>query len=157
MAQPRDQNRKEATHDGARFVGAIIALVVVAALIGFQVRIEWLSSGSFFWAAGAIGLAQLAYRTFRKYRAMTIHAERIPLSSQAARRCRSSGGATLVLMRHGESEGNRKNIFTGWLDRPLTHDGRTEAKSAAILMKKAGLVFDRAFASDLARGHVVWL
>ncbi|MGF7163272.1 2,3-bisphosphoglycerate-dependent phosphoglycerate mutase [Rhodoligotrophos appendicifer] len=54
-------------------------------------------------------------------------------------------------MRHGESEGNRGNIFTGGLDLPLTDDGRIEAKSTALLMKEAGVVFDRAFSSDLVR------
>lgn len=84
---------------------------------------------------------------------MTVQAKQIPLSSQGTFVCRNSGGAILVLMRHGESEGNRRNVFTGWLDLPLTDDGRAEAKSAAKLMKDAGIGFDTAFASDLTRAR----
>ena len=66
MTRSRDQNRKEAAHDRARLVYAIVALVVVAGLIGFQIEIRWLSNGSFFWAAGAVGLVQLASHISRK-------------------------------------------------------------------------------------------
>jgi 2,3-bisphosphoglycerate-dependent phosphoglycerate mutase len=47
--------------------------------------------------------------------------------------------ATLVLLRHGESEWNAKNLFTGWVDVGLTERGMTEAARAGELMRDAGL------------------
>ena len=57
----------------------------------------------------------------------------------------------LVLLRHGQSEWNLKNLFTGWRDPGLTPHGTAEAKAAGVALKTAGLRFDRAFASDLVR------
>ncbi len=57
----------------------------------------------------------------------------------------------VVLLRHGESEWNKKNLFTGWTDVDLTDKGREEAKTAGVLMKEAGLVFDIAYTSVLKR------
>lgn len=57
----------------------------------------------------------------------------------------------LVLLRHGESEWNRKNLFTGWTDVDLTDTGILEAKNAGKLMKKHGLHFDIAYTSVLKR------
>ena len=59
--------------------------------------------------------------------------------------------AKLVLLRHGESEWNRENRFTGWKDVDLSEKGLTEAKDAGRLMKEAGLTFDLAFTSVLRR------
>jgi 2,3-bisphosphoglycerate-dependent phosphoglycerate mutase len=53
----------------------------------------------------------------------------------------------VVLLRHGESEWNRENRFTGWKDVDLTDKGRAEAKEAGRLMKEAGFAFDLAFTS----------
>ena len=50
--------------------------------------------------------------------------------------------ATLVLLRHGESEWNAKNLFTGWVDVALTEKGRAEAARGGTLMKDAGLLPD---------------
>ena len=55
---------------------------------------------------------------------------------------------TLVLVRHGQSEWNKKNLFTGWRDVELTEQGRTEAREAGELMKAAGLEFDMAADGD---------
>lgn len=60
---------------------------------------------------------------------------------------------TLVLLRHGQSEWNMKNLFTGWKDPGLTERGYAEAKTAGEALKKKGLVFDRAFTSDLVRAQ----
>ncbi|WP_422005333.1 2,3-bisphosphoglycerate-dependent phosphoglycerate mutase [Pyruvatibacter mobilis] len=60
---------------------------------------------------------------------------------------------TLVLVRHGQSEWNKKNLFTGWRDVELTEQGRTEAREAGELMKAAGLDFDMAFTSALKRAQ----
>ncbi len=57
----------------------------------------------------------------------------------------------LALLRHGESEWNRKNLFTGWTDVDLTDTGISEAKNAGQLMKKRGLHFDIAYTSVLKR------
>jgi 2,3-bisphosphoglycerate-dependent phosphoglycerate mutase len=60
---------------------------------------------------------------------------------------------TLVLVRHGQSEWNKKNLFTGWRDVDLTEQGRTEAREAGELMKQAGLEFDMAYTSALKRAQ----
>ncbi len=57
----------------------------------------------------------------------------------------------LVLLRHGESEWNRENRFTGWTDVDLTDQGREEAFQAGRLMKEAKLEFGLAFTSYLTR------
>ncbi len=49
---------------------------------------------------------------------------------------------TLVLLRHGESEWNAKNLFTGWVDVPLTEKGRVEAVRGGELMREAGILPD---------------
>ncbi len=51
-------------------------------------------------------------------------------------------GATLILLRHGESEWNAKNLFTGWVDVALTEKGRGEAERGGVLMREAGLLPD---------------
>ncbi len=57
----------------------------------------------------------------------------------------------VVLLRHGESEWNKKNLFTGWTDVDLTDKGREEAANAGKLMLEEGLVFDIAYTSVLKR------
>ena len=57
----------------------------------------------------------------------------------------------VVLLRHGESEWNRENRFTGWKDVDLSEKGRNEAREAGRLMKEAGFAFDLAFTSVLTR------
>ena len=59
----------------------------------------------------------------------------------------------LVLVRHGQSEWNLKNLFTGWKDPDLTDQGVEEAKAAGRKLKAAGLSFDIAFTSDLLRAQ----
>ena len=49
---------------------------------------------------------------------------------------------TLVLLRHGESDWNAKNLFTGWVDVPLTEKGRDEAVRAGSLLTEAGVLPD---------------
>jgi len=64
----------------------------------------------------------------------------------------------LVLLRHGESEWNRANRFTGWKDVDLTEKGMTEATRAGQLLKKNGITFDIAFTSVLKRAiKTLWL
>ena len=60
---------------------------------------------------------------------------------------------TLVLVRHGQSEWNLKNLFTGWKDPDLTKKGVEEAKDAGRRLKAAGLTFDIAFTSELSRAQ----
>jgi len=57
----------------------------------------------------------------------------------------------VVLLRHGESDWNRENRFTGWTDVDLSELGRQEAKAAGQLLKKEGYTFDQAFTSVLKR------
>ena len=59
----------------------------------------------------------------------------------------------LVLVRHGQSEWNKLNLFTGWKDPDLTEKGIAEAKQAAVLLNEQGLKFDVAFTSDLTRAQ----
>lgn len=60
---------------------------------------------------------------------------------------------TLVLVRHGQSEWNLKNLFTGWRDPGLTEQGHAEAKAAGEKLKALGLRFDIAYTSDLTRAQ----
>jgi 2,3-bisphosphoglycerate-dependent phosphoglycerate mutase len=59
----------------------------------------------------------------------------------------------LVLVRHGQSEWNLKNLFTGWRDVDLTDVGVGEAKAAGQKLKAKGLGFDRVFTSALKRAQ----
>ena len=59
----------------------------------------------------------------------------------------------LVLVRHGESEWNLKNLFTGWKDVDLTANGIAEARAAGRKLKAQGLSFDIAFTSALIRAQ----
>ena len=59
----------------------------------------------------------------------------------------------LVLVRHGQSEWNAKNLFTGWRDPDLTEKGVEEAAQAGKTLKQAGYNFDVAFTSDLQRAQ----
>ena len=59
----------------------------------------------------------------------------------------------LVLLRHGQSEWNLKNLFTGWKDPDLTETGVAEAREAGRRLKARGLAFDLCFTSALARAQ----
>jgi 2,3-bisphosphoglycerate-dependent phosphoglycerate mutase len=59
----------------------------------------------------------------------------------------------LVLVRHGQSEWNLKNLFTGWRDIDLSEQGIAEARSAGRKLKAQGLRFDLAFTSALVRAQ----
>ncbi len=59
----------------------------------------------------------------------------------------------LVLVRHGESEWNKLNLFTGWRDPDLSELGVAEARRAGKLIKSQGFVFDIAFTSALKRAQ----
>ncbi len=59
----------------------------------------------------------------------------------------------LVLVRHGQSEWNLKNLFTGWKDPGLTEKGVAEANEAGRKLKAEGLSFDIAFTSVLTRAQ----
>ena len=59
----------------------------------------------------------------------------------------------LVLVRHGQSEWNEKNLFTGWRDPDLTEKGVAEAKSAGASLKAGGYHFDVAYTSMLTRAQ----
>lgn len=60
---------------------------------------------------------------------------------------------TLVLVRHGQSEWNLKNLFTGWRDPGLTEKGHEEAKAAGRKLAERGLKFDIAYTSALGRAQ----
>jgi len=57
----------------------------------------------------------------------------------------------LVIVRHGQSIWNKENIFTGWIDVPLSDLGINQAKEAGIKLKEKGFTFDIAFSSVLKR------
>ena len=57
----------------------------------------------------------------------------------------------LVLIRHGQSEWNKKNLFTGWTDVDLSEKGEREALQAGLELKKRQILFDCAFSSALKR------
>jgi 2,3-bisphosphoglycerate-dependent phosphoglycerate mutase len=61
--------------------------------------------------------------------------------------------STLVLIRHGESQWNLENRFTGWVDVPLSERGVKEAESAGQKLKKENLHFSAAYTSNLIRAQ----
>jgi 2,3-bisphosphoglycerate-dependent phosphoglycerate mutase len=64
----------------------------------------------------------------------------------------------LVLIRHGESQWNKENRFTGWKDVDLSEKGREEAHAAGKLLKDEGFVFDEAYTSVLKRAiRTLWI
>jgi 2,3-bisphosphoglycerate-dependent phosphoglycerate mutase len=64
----------------------------------------------------------------------------------------------LVLIRHGESDWNKLNLFTGWTDVDLTEKGVEEAKNGGKLLKKEGFTFDIAYTSVLKRAiRTLWI
>jgi 2,3-bisphosphoglycerate-dependent phosphoglycerate mutase len=64
----------------------------------------------------------------------------------------------LVLLRHGESEWNKENRFTGWTDVPLSEKGMREALAAGRTLKREGYVFDVAYTSVLQRAiKTLWI
>jgi 2,3-bisphosphoglycerate-dependent phosphoglycerate mutase len=64
----------------------------------------------------------------------------------------------LVLIRHGQSEWNKENRFTGWYDVDLSEQGRGEAAAAGKLLKEEGYSFDYAFTSVLKRAiRTLWM
>src|SRR2546428_7922038 len=58
---------------------------------------------------------------------------------------------TLVLLRHGESVWNAENLFTGWVDVPLSERGETEARRAGELLRDSGILPDIVHTSVLRR------
>jgi 2,3-bisphosphoglycerate-dependent phosphoglycerate mutase len=64
----------------------------------------------------------------------------------------------LVLVRHGQSQWNQENRFTGWVDVPLSPVGVEEAKNAGKLLREASLTFDVAYTSVLKRAiKTLWI
>ena len=64
----------------------------------------------------------------------------------------------LVLLRHGESQWNLENRFTGWTDVDLTENGRREAQAAGELLRQEGFSFDIAYTSVLRRAiRTLWI
>jgi 2,3-bisphosphoglycerate-dependent phosphoglycerate mutase len=64
----------------------------------------------------------------------------------------------IVLMRHGESQWNLENRFTGWTDVALSSKGIEEAARAGRLLRELGFTFDQAYTSRLRRAiHTLWL
>lgn len=61
---------------------------------------------------------------------------------------------TLVLVRHGQSEWNLKNLFTGWKNPDLSEKGHEEAIAAGKKLKETGLKFDIAYTSALKRAQI---
>ncbi|MDX2287518.1 MAG: 2,3-bisphosphoglycerate-dependent phosphoglycerate mutase [Hyphomicrobiaceae bacterium] len=59
----------------------------------------------------------------------------------------------LVLVRHGQSQWNKLNLFTGWRDPDLTEQGIAEAERAGLLLKAQGVTFDIAYTSMLRRAQ----
>ena len=64
----------------------------------------------------------------------------------------------LVLLRHGESQWNKENRFTGWVDVDLSEKGRQEAANAGELLRSEGYLFDKAYTSVLKRAiRTLWI
>ncbi|MBV9743370.1 MAG: 2,3-diphosphoglycerate-dependent phosphoglycerate mutase, partial [Acidobacteriia bacterium] len=64
----------------------------------------------------------------------------------------------LVLLRHGESDWNKENRFTGWTDVDLSNKGREEAREAGAVLRAGGYTFDIAYTSVLKRAiRTLWI
>ncbi len=61
--------------------------------------------------------------------------------------------ASLTLVRHGQSQWNLENRFTGWVDVPLTEKGIAEAARAGELLKATGVTYTKAYTSELQRAQ----
>jgi 2,3-bisphosphoglycerate-dependent phosphoglycerate mutase len=94
-----------------------------------------------------MGLWQVAGPLFhvRRAGAVKVEARSIANNDQKTR--------TLVLVRHGESEWNRRNLFTGWCNPDLTEKGLIEALVAARMLRARGIAFDVAYTSQLKRAQ----
>lgn len=66
----------------------------------------------------------------------------------------SSGAATVVFIRHGQSTWNKIPTFTGWCDVPLTDHGVDQAKEAGTLLRERGYGIDVAYSSELKRAKI---
>ena len=83
----------------------------------------------------------------------------LPLSRASNRAPQRAGGVSLtaaatsclILLRHGQSEWNLSNRFTGWADVPLTEQGRKDARYAGKLLCEAGVKVDIIYSSGLER------
>src|ERR1700752_3038361 len=75
------------------------------------------------------------------------------INSKRQGRPMSASDRTLVLVRHGQSEWNLKNLFTGWRDVDLPEGGVQEARAAGKKLKAQGLHFDISFTSALIRAQ----
>eukprot|EP01138_Halocafeteria_seosinensis_P008887 gb/GECG01009083.1/.p1 GENE.gb/GECG01009083.1/~~gb/GECG01009083.1/.p1 ORF type:complete len:298 (+),score=40.35 gb/GECG01009083.1/:1-894(+) len=81
-----------------------------------------------------------------------------PLTRAAMSSEASTAAHKVVLIRHGESQWNKENKFTGWTDVPLNETGRQEAHEAAKQLSKAGFTFDVCFTSVLKRAiSTLWI
>ena len=74
-----------------------------------------------------------------------------PIANEPADNPEKPETMTLVLLRHGESEWNKLNLFTGWTDVDLSETGRSQAETAGRLLKEEGLEFDVCYTSYLKR------
>ncbi len=78
--------------------------------------------------------------------------------SQERALCSNDEMKKLVLLRHGESDWNRENRFTGWTDVDLSVKGRQEAQEAGQVLKREGFTFDVAYTSVLKRAiRTLWI
>ncbi|KAH8361844.1 phosphoglycerate mutase 2 [Drosophila serrata] len=73
--------------------------------------------------------------------------------SKSPKRAASQGKYKIVMLRHGESEWNQKNLFCGWFDAKLSERGQMEACAAGLALKEAKLEFDVAHTSLLSRAQ----
>ena len=65
---------------------------------------------------------------------------------------------TLVMCRHGESDWNRQNRFTGWVDVDLSETGEAQARKSGGLLRQTGIQFDRTYSSVLRRAiRTLWI
>jgi len=90
----------------------------------------------------------------RQMQTFGLRAQNPTASSRSPRNVRGSSlemKYTLVLVRHGESTWNKENLFTGWVDVPLSEQGEQEAIDGGKLLRDEGFTFDLAYTSTLKR------
>ncbi|MBW0467590.1 hypothetical protein O181_007305 [Austropuccinia psidii MF-1] len=110
-------------------------------------------------------LRMVRFGWFRRRKSSMTHFWRHPTSADRSRKvylenisfltmtADSKSKNQIVLVRHGQSEWNKLNLFTGWKDPALTDQGREEARLGAERLKKHGFKFDLAYTSALSRAQ----
>jgi bisphosphoglycerate-dependent phosphoglycerate mutase family 1 len=141
VAEPPETTDLNTVPLGIKTLGATLTKA-----IGRALKEDWKTSK----AEACIKLAHDKFTVGAQVKAMLQDAAKLP-AAVAPPPAASSGVFKVVFLRHGESDWNVKNIFTGWHDVDLSDAGKLEALDAGKMLKDAGFKFDIVFTSVLRR------